>query len=86
MTPHAAKLIVAYVGIAGHTQRIRDLALLLNREQDVGLHAKDEGWCVGERTQARSECRQVRRGVDWWWMHTRLCGRWCGRWCERRKP
>ena len=50
MAPDAAEFVVAHPRVAGHPQCICQFALLLYREQDVGLHAKDESRHVCEGT------------------------------------
>ena len=50
MAPDTAEFVVAHARVAGHPQCICQFALLLYREQDVGLHAKDESRHVCEGT------------------------------------
>ena len=53
--PHAPQLIIAHHLVPRDAQRIRDLALLLNREQYIALHAKDERWRVRKRAESCCE-------------------------------
>lgn len=59
MPPHAPQLIIANLFITCHPQRVRDLALLLDREQDVALHAKYEGGDVREGSKPVCEGGEV---------------------------
>jgi len=59
---------VAHAGITCHAERVRKVALLIHREQDIGLHAQDKDRCVREGTQARCERAQVRRRVGRRWV------------------
>lgn len=58
--PHAAELVIAHHLVPRHPQRIRDLALLLHREQNIALHAEHKRRRVRERAQAICELGQVR--------------------------
>lgn len=60
MPPHAAELVIADHAVSCHAERIRNLALLLDREQNVTLHAEHKHGRVRERAQALREVGQVR--------------------------
>ncbi|THH03283.1 hypothetical protein EW146_g10474 [Bondarzewia mesenterica] len=53
MSPDAAQLVITDPIVARHPEGIRELALLLNREQDIALHAEHECGGVRERAEAR---------------------------------
>jgi hypothetical protein len=42
MAPNAAKLVITDVLVTRHAEGIGDLALLLDRKEDIALHAEDE--------------------------------------------
>lgn len=63
MAPYSAEFVITDHPIPRHPQCICDLALLLDREQYIALHAQDQRGCVRERTQACCKVRQVLWGV-----------------------
>jgi hypothetical protein len=63
MSPHAPKFIIANGLIPRHPEGVRDLALLLDREQDVALYAEYEGGDVREGAQPVCEGGEMGRCV-----------------------
>ena len=59
VAPHTAELVVRDLIISGHFEGVRELALLFDGEEDVGLDTEYEGGYILQPLQSLSELRKV---------------------------